>query len=222
MSDSLDHVKSLIEDNKINISDLEFIIKYMLKENISPQLAMRKIKTIEMLDEKLKDTQDKDEIKKLQSILEEKDIALQDIKSEKENLETQSDLLDSESDTLREELSMLKEMYLSEMEGEEEEKALDLGSPLTTLIEDLKSLNELNEIIKPIISPIIIILESILQSPEDYEFNINKISIDFEDKLNDAISARVDEGLKEASEQKIEIKCLMGQSLGKATYTQLS
>lgn len=207
MSDSLDHVKSLIEDNKINISDLEFIIKYMLKEKISPQLAMRKIKTIELLDEKLKDTQDKDEIKKLKSILEEKNLALKDVKSEKENLETQSDLLDSERETLREELGMLKEMYLSEMEEDKEEETHpELASPIKTLIEDLKSLNELNEIIKPIISPIITILESLLQAPEEYEFNINKISIEFEDKLDHAIGVKVEEGIKEANEQKIEEK----------------
>lgn len=208
MSDSLDHVKSLIEDNNINISDLEFIIKYMLKENISPQLAMRKIKTIELMDEKLKDTHDKDEIKKLKSILEEKSLALQDIKSEKDDLETQSDLLDSERETLREELGMLKEMYLSEIEDDKGEKDLpsDLVTPMTTLIDDLKSLNELNEIIKPIISPIIVILESLLQSPESYEFNINKISIDFEDKLNHVIEVKAEEKIKEAKEQTINDK----------------
>jgi hypothetical protein len=77
---------------------------------------------------------------------------------------------------------------------------------VTTLVGDLKSLNELNEIVKPIIGPIIDLLELLLQTPETYEFNINKISIDFEDKLNHAISVKVDEKIKEDKLKKIEDK----------------
>ena len=62
-------VEELLKKYNIQPHDLEYILNFMQKENISPQLAMRRIKLFEKLQEKMEQAQSDDKVKELTSEL---------------------------------------------------------------------------------------------------------------------------------------------------------
>ncbi|MHA2253592.1 MAG: hypothetical protein ACXAD7_24750 [Candidatus Kariarchaeaceae archaeon] len=53
---TLESLRDLVEKHELTVADLEFIVEYIAKEKISPQLAMRRIKSFDILKAKLEDT----------------------------------------------------------------------------------------------------------------------------------------------------------------------
>jgi hypothetical protein len=178
----------------MTIADLEYIVRYLTNESISPQLAMRRIKSFEALKIKLEDTSSQETISELESQLKNKEYALKEelakkeqevqkilnekssIESEKHQLENLSDLFDSEREELRNQLKLMQEM---------QEQVLE--DPITSAPTDDKLLEsiarfqiDLNELVrekselKDYLHPISEVLDNLIEDPSKYNFNQNK------------------------------------------------
>ena len=55
MSASFETLSELLESHNMTVADLEYIVRYLTNEKITPQLAMRRIKSFEALKTKLED-----------------------------------------------------------------------------------------------------------------------------------------------------------------------
>lgn len=139
MSTSFETLREILESHNMTVADLEYIVKYLTNENISPQLAMRRIKSFEALKTKLEDTSSQQTITELEEELAKKEKLLEDelakkerllaeelakkdqevkqilddkssLESEKNALENLSDLFESEREELRNQLNLMQEM----------------------------------------------------------------------------------------------------------------
>ncbi len=86
MSSSLESIGELIDSHGLTIADIEFILKYLVREKISPQLAMRRIKSFDVLKAKLEDNSDQEIIKELKEQLDNQGKAYQTDLEEKEKI----------------------------------------------------------------------------------------------------------------------------------------
>ncbi|MCY3411399.1 MAG: hypothetical protein INQ03_07175 [Candidatus Heimdallarchaeota archaeon] len=197
MSSELDSIKTLLENSDFSIADFEFIVRYLKKENISAQLAMRRIKAFDKLQEKLEDNSDKEEIKKLRQNLSEEQKQLEAIKNEiallehkKKEWENKSTLLSSEAEQLREQLDMLQQLHMSDIEEENKEQQALIDS-VTKLSLGLKDLLNQNEYFEIILSPIIGCL-SLIAEEKPFEFDKQGFVSNFEDNIISKIHEKVD------------------------------
>ena len=102
MSTSFENLNELLKTHNMTVADLEYIVRYLTNENISAQLAMRRIKSFQALQSKLDDTSDQEAITELKGQLEEKEtefqqklsereLEIEEIKEEKNSIENQKD-----------------------------------------------------------------------------------------------------------------------------------
>lgn len=159
MSEDTDGIKKILDENDISVADIEFIAKYLKKENISAQLAMRQIKSFEKLQEKLDDNADKQKLKELTQELEELrtnynslENSLHETQGKAEDWENKANLLTSESEQLKEQLEMLQEIHMSDIEKDKEEKELlvEKISLFTSQLEEIMEHANLKDILSPI------------------------------------------------------------------------
>lgn len=195
MSNSFETLNELLKSHNMTVADLEYIVRYLTNENISPQLAMRRIKSFQALQTKLEDTSDQEAINELkgqiqeieteyQQKLSERELALQEIKNQKDSIESEktelenlSDLFESEREELKNQLNLLQEM----------QEVPSVSEPISStnsddkLIEnmarfqiDLQDLVRTKSELQNYIGPISDVLESLIENPEKYDFNQNK------------------------------------------------
>jgi len=183
MVSSLEELGVLLEQNDITPADIEFIVNFMEAENISPQLAMRRIKAFDSLKAKAESNSDQEKIRLLEEELQQvknqlmiKREELQELKdqntgleSEKMELETKSELLDSEREELQHQLQLIQNMKFDDEDDNHDQ--LD-KAVIQNLKSQLVSLSEQEEI-ETIIQPIIQTLDEIITTGE-FEFNINE------------------------------------------------
>ena len=86
MSTSFETLGEILESHNMTVADLEYIVRYLANENISPQLAMRRIKSFEALKTKLEDTSSQQTITELEEELAKKEKLLEDELAKKERL----------------------------------------------------------------------------------------------------------------------------------------
>ena len=94
-------VEELLKKYNIQPHDLEYILNFMQKENISPQLAMRRIKLFEKLQEKMEQAQSDDKVKELTTELDHLSKVVEDLQSERDALQTEKADLDKEIEDTR-------------------------------------------------------------------------------------------------------------------------
>ena len=133
-------VEELLKKYNIQPHDLEYILNFMQKENISPQLAMRRIKLFEKLQEKMEQAQSDDKVKELTSELDHLSKVVEDLQTEKAELDKeieetrlQQDLFNAE----REELKMQMHALMDSIDTIESE-AGEGGEQLQAENQDLK------------------------------------------------------------------------------------
>ena len=207
MSESFESLTALMDSHGMTIADLEYIVKYLIQEKISPQLAMRRIKSFETLKQKLEDNSDQDALKNLQEELSTKE---QDFKSQlnqileektsleekKQELEKLTDLFDTEREELRNQLKMMQELQQSEMALESNESVIkDLASQLIQQVSPIAKKSAFSE-------PITVLLNSLNQIVEEEVLNFD--TIQFELSLNSVKVDQKPENSKKAELQKQE------------------
>ena len=133
-------VEELLKRYNIQPHDLEYILNFMQKENISPQLAMRRIKLFEKLQEKMEQAQSDDKVKELTSELDHLSKVVEDLQTEKAELDKeieetrlQQDLFNAE----REELKLQMHALMDSIDTIESE-AGEGGEQLQAENQDLK------------------------------------------------------------------------------------
>ncbi|MHA2091772.1 MAG: hypothetical protein ACW98K_13045 [Candidatus Kariarchaeaceae archaeon] len=194
MSVTLESLRELIAKHDMTVADLEFIIEYLVKENISPQLAMRRIKSFDALQAKMEDTSDQEVIqelkekeKTLSEQLEEKEKILKEkldeqqknlkalidektaIEREKQDLENQTDLFDTERDELRNQLSMLQEMQMGPDDDDYDDDTR--SRVLSQFLHDVEKIIMDKEELTSVLLPLHEALSSILTEPDTFSFD---------------------------------------------------
>ena len=124
MSESDISIEELLKKYSIQPHDLEYILNFMQKENISPQLAMRRIKLFEKLQEKMSKTQSDEKVRELTTELDQLSKLVEDLQKEKVDLDKeiedtrlQQDLFNAE----REELKLQMHALMGSIESIETE-----------------------------------------------------------------------------------------------------
>ncbi|MCH8906985.1 MAG: hypothetical protein IH840_07840 [Candidatus Heimdallarchaeota archaeon] len=209
MSKSLESLTELIDSHGMTLADLEYIVKYMVREKISPQLAMRRIKSFDVLKAKLEDNTDHEVIMELKEQIDsqeksykiqleelegefigqidQKDSELKTLIDEKSSLEqittdleSQSDLLESEREALRDQLKMLPGLEL-----DEEEPTVAI-QPLEDLMSILAEITVKHADVKKILIPIQEALEEISGNQQEMTFSFET----FDNSIKNYISSQ--------------------------------
>ncbi|MHA1259578.1 MAG: hypothetical protein ACTSSG_05830 [Candidatus Heimdallarchaeaceae archaeon] len=195
-------VEELIKQYNLQPHDLEYILNFMKKENISPQLAMRRIKLFEKLQEKMEQAQSDDKVKELTSELDHLSKVVEDLQAERDALQQEKEKLDKEIEDTRlqqdlfnaerEELKMQMHALMSsiesiETEAEEGEEKLQvenqelkkkvsvMESACRTLKDKLEKLSSQNPSLKNFVKNLTTSLSSIIegqQLPANVVFNV--------------------------------------------------
>ncbi len=133
MTENPASLEDILKKYGLQIHDLEYILNFMQKESISPQLAMRRIKLFEKLQEKMSQTQSDDKVKELTSELDHLSKLVEELQTEKAELDKEiedtrleQDLFNAEREELKLQMHALMGSIESiESEAEEEEGKLD-------------------------------------------------------------------------------------------------
>jgi len=140
MSENISSIDELLKKYNIQSHDLEYILNFMQKEGISPQLAMRRIKLFEKLQEKMSKTQSDEKVRELTTELDHLSKLVEDLQNEKSDLDKeiedtrlQQDLFNAE----REELKMQMTALMGSIESIETE-AVQGEEALSVENQDLK------------------------------------------------------------------------------------
>ncbi|MHA1482054.1 MAG: hypothetical protein ACTSQA_01280 [Candidatus Heimdallarchaeaceae archaeon] len=126
-------LEDILKKYAIQIHDLEYILNFMQKESISPQLAMRRIKLFEKLQEKMSQTQSDDKVKELTSELDHLSKMVEELQNEKTELDKEiedtrleQDLFNAEREELKLQMhALMGSIETIESEAEEEEVKLE-------------------------------------------------------------------------------------------------
>ncbi len=126
-------LEDILKKYAIQIHDLEYILNFMQKESISPQLAMRRIKLFEKLQEKMSQTQSDDKVKELTSELDHLSKLVEELQTEKTELDKEiedtrleQDLFNAEREELKLQMhALMGSIETIESEAEKEEGKLD-------------------------------------------------------------------------------------------------
>lgn len=177
-------VEELLKKYSIQPHDLEYILNFMQKENISPQLAMRRIKLFEKLQEKMSQTQSDEKVRELTTELDHLSKLVEDLQKEKVDLDKeiedtrlQQDLFNAEREELQLQMHALMGSIESiETEAEKGEEKLqeenqELRKKLSlmtagsqTLKEKILKLGAETPALKPLVEPIDIGLDAIINA----------------------------------------------------------
>ena len=133
MTENPASLEDILKKYDIQIHDLEYILNFMQKESISPQLAMRRIKLFEKLQEKMSQTQSDDKVKELTSELDHLSKLVEELQTEKTELDKEiedtrleQDLFNAEREELKLQMhALMGSIETIETEAEEEEGKLD-------------------------------------------------------------------------------------------------
>ncbi len=187
-------LEKLLLDNNIDPADVIFIVNYMKKEKMSPQLAMRRIKAFEKLKEKLEEKTNAEKLKNehLVNELEKKGAEVEELKKrlkeandrleslgeevkryseEKVTLESKSELLDSEVEALRQQLMLMAQETTSLSEEDFDDLQNSVTRSVTTIINGLKLIMAEHENLMDFFLPLIDELSLALSDPENYNFD---------------------------------------------------
>jgi hypothetical protein len=147
MTETQISIEDLFKKYNIQPHDLEYILNFMQKENITPQLAMRRIKMFEKLQEKMEQSQSDDKVKELTMELDHISKVVEDLQSERDSLQEEKAKLDKEiEDTKleqdlfnaeREELKMQMHALMDSI-GDIEHEAEEGEEKLSTENQELK------------------------------------------------------------------------------------
>ncbi|MHA1199197.1 MAG: hypothetical protein ACTSQF_07590 [Candidatus Heimdallarchaeaceae archaeon] len=114
MSENISSIDELLKKYNIQSHDLEYILNFMQKEGISPQLAMRRIKLFEKLQEKMSKTQSDEKVRELTTELDHLSKLVEDLQNEKSDLDKeiedtrlQQDLFNAEREELKMQMTAL-------------------------------------------------------------------------------------------------------------------
>lgn len=177
-------IEELLKKYSIQPHDLEYILNFMQKENISPQLAMRRIKLFEKLQEKMSQTQSDEKVRELTTELDQLSKLVEDLQKEKVDLDKeiedtrlQQDLFNAEREELQLQMHALMGSIESiETEAEKGEEKLqeenqELRKKLSlmtagsqTLKEKILKLGAETPALKPLVEPIDIGLDAIINA----------------------------------------------------------
>ncbi|MHA1866659.1 MAG: hypothetical protein ACTSVB_05535 [Candidatus Heimdallarchaeaceae archaeon] len=186
--------EELVKKYKIPLHELDFILNFMKKRNITPQLAMRRIQLYEKLEEKLKQTQPSEKVDELTKELDQLTKLLEDLKAEKEALDKeieekrlQEELFQAEREELKLQMNALMESMQDMGMTEEEEQEIikekqKLKRKINVMIAGVETLKEkMKEIsnkipkIQPICKDINQFLNTIVEGqeiPKETKFEI--------------------------------------------------
>ncbi|MCG3220014.1 MAG: hypothetical protein H7641_01430 [Candidatus Heimdallarchaeota archaeon] len=147
MTETQISIEDLFKKYNIQPHDLEYILNFMQKENITPQLAMRRIKMFEKLQEKMEQSQSDDKVKELTTELDHLSKVVEDLQSERDSLQEEKVKLDKEiEDTKleqdlfnaeREELKLQMHALMDSI-GDIEHEAEEGGEKLSSENQELK------------------------------------------------------------------------------------
>jgi hypothetical protein len=96
MTETQISIEDLFKKYNIQPHDLEYILNFMQKENITPQLAMRRIKMFEKLQEKMEQSQSDDKVKELTMELDHISKVVEDLQAERDSLQEEKETLAKE------------------------------------------------------------------------------------------------------------------------------
>ena len=197
MSENIGSLDELLKKFNIQSHDLEYILNFMQKEGISPQLAMRRIKLFEKLQEKMSQTQSDEKVKELTTELDHLSKLVEDLQKEKADLDKeiedtrlQQDLFNAEREELKMQMhALMGSIDAIESEAGEGEEALaaenqELKKKLEVMTAGCQTLRA--KVLKisyesPSLSPLIESIDKSLgavisakQIPTDTEFSVPK------------------------------------------------
>ena len=146
MTEKTTTLEELLSKYTIQLMDLEYILNFMKKEDISPQLAMRRIKLFEKLQEKMSQVQSDEKVQELTSELDHLSKIVEELQEEKDKLQEEKTQLDKAIedsklqqdlyDAEREELKMQMSALLGSVGALEEEYSEE--TDLKTEVQDYK------------------------------------------------------------------------------------
>ena len=147
MTETQISIEDLFKKYSIQPHDLEYILNFMQKENITPQLAMRRIKMFEKLQEKMEQSQSDDKVKELTTELDHLSKVVEDLQSERDSLQEEKIKLDKEIEETkleqdlfnaeREELKLQMHALMDSI-GDIEHEAEEGGEKLSSENQELK------------------------------------------------------------------------------------
>jgi len=112
MSETPTSIDDLFKKYNIQPHDLEYILNFMQKESITPQLAMRRIKLFEKLQEKMEQAQSDDKVKELTMELDHLSKVVEELQADRDALQEEKANLDKEI----EETKLQQDLYNAERE----------------------------------------------------------------------------------------------------------
>ena len=146
MTEKTTTLEELLSKYTIQLMDLEYILNFMKKEDISPQLAMRRIKLFEKLQEKMSQVQSDEKVQELTSELDHLSKIVEELQEEKDKLQEEKTQLDKAIedsklqqdlyDAEREDLKMQMSALLGSVGALEEEYSEE--TDLKTEVQDYK------------------------------------------------------------------------------------
>ncbi len=195
MSENVSSINELLKKYNIQSHDLEYILNFMQKEGISPQLAMRRIKLFEKLQEKMSQTQSNEKVRELTTELDHLSKLVEDLQNEKADLDKeiedtrlQQDLFNAEREELKMQMhALMGSIDEIESEAEQGEEALsvenqDLKKKIEvmtagcqTLKAKVQKISSENPSLNPLIDSIDRSLDAVIgarQIPQDTNFSV--------------------------------------------------
>ncbi len=184
MNETSTSLDALLERYNIAKYDLEYILNFMEKENISPQLAMRRIKVFEKLQEKMKKAESNEKVKELTKELDEFSKVIEDLQKEKEELDKkiqesklEQDLFQAEREELKIQMNLLmdsmgamdQESDVEEMKSETQQLKKQISvmtAGCQTLKTKLKEVEKEKKQLEPLTSSLIKILDVVIEGKE--------------------------------------------------------
>jgi len=183
---SEDSLKKQMEKHGFSVNDINYIINYMVKESLSPQLAMRRIKSYEALEKKLMQKIDSNKMKQehLSNELEVKTQALEEANRKLEelgqarqkedeirnNLESKSDMLDAELEELKNQLQMIQ-VIQSDQPAERSPEAEAIAKSVNHITNEIKMIIIEYEEVTTLFLPLVTALTEALADPDDFVFS---------------------------------------------------
>jgi len=101
MTEAIKSIEQLLSKYNLQPHDLEYILSFMQREKITPQLAMRRIKLFEKLQEKMSKTQEDEKVKELTNELDHLSKIVEELQAERESLIKEKEKLQKEIEESR-------------------------------------------------------------------------------------------------------------------------
>ena len=178
----IDEIEKLLEETNIKIHELKFILEFIQKQKLSPQLVMRQIKTYGSVEKDVKNYKQKqkkisfleEEIKAKNTRLSESEKKLKELTEEGGGSIGSSEILGGEVEELQTQLNLLQKYHLENTQNEDLD-ALNFKKRVLSVVEDTKILLTGHEKVESLVFGI---LDEIIRAVEKNEqFNFDKAKI---------------------------------------------